>query len=196
MKTRIISGFPGVGKTYFAQNSEYRVLDSDSSKWSKKEGWATNYVNFIREQQNLGSWDYILVSTHKEVREELVNQGLYFTLIIPLISSRPKYLRLYEERGSSVNFINLMKEQWIPWITDCRLQEGSFKRVHLSAGESVTSWVTHDIVNKLRNKLSPVANLIEMLQDDVINITGPEDLVEIIKDEIDRAKRAVDSLVG
>ena len=33
-ETRVISGFPGVGKTYFKNITNLIVLDSDSSKFS------------------------------------------------------------------------------------------------------------------------------------------------------------------
>lgn len=63
-ETTIISGFPGIGKSYFFRNQEYNnrtVLDSDSSEfsWVKDENgnntkernpdFPSNYIDHIKE---------------------------------------------------------------------------------------------------------------------------------------------------
>ena len=106
-KTKIISAFPACGKTYaFEKLNEngYEILDSDSSKFSwmdvvdkvyemKNRGkelqrryikvrnpeFPSNYIQHIKE--NIGKADYIFVSSHKEVRDALIQNGIYFTLV-------------------------------------------------------------------------------------------------------------------
>ena len=69
MKTRIISAFPGTGKSYFHNNSEYSTLDSDSSEFSwiinddgdkvRNPNFPSNYISHIKD--NIGKADFIFV---------------------------------------------------------------------------------------------------------------------------------------
>lgn len=80
MKTTVILAFPGVGKTYFKQNNkDLKILDSDISKYShkinkktkqkvKNKKFPKNYVDYIKKEYQKDQWDYILVSTHQDVR--------------------------------------------------------------------------------------------------------------------------------
>ena len=53
--TRVISAFPGTGKSYFHRNSDSKVLDSDSSKFSwieegvRHPDFPNNYMTHIKE---------------------------------------------------------------------------------------------------------------------------------------------------
>ncbi len=43
LKTITVSAFPGCGETYLYRNQEkfgYKILDSESTKFSKHDGWA------------------------------------------------------------------------------------------------------------------------------------------------------------
>ena len=57
---KLISGFPGIGKTYYKQKSELNVLDSDSSKfsWIEKDvrhpDFPQNYIDHIKKNLNKG----------------------------------------------------------------------------------------------------------------------------------------------
>jgi predicted nucleotidyltransferase len=81
MKTRIISAFPGTGKTYFYNKNKETTMDSDSSQFSgvkdqngnntkeRNPNFPKNYIEHIKE--NIGKYEFILVSSHKEVRNAL-----------------------------------------------------------------------------------------------------------------------------
>lgn len=124
--TEIICGFPGIGKTHFYKQSEGRALDSDSSNfsWIHEEGkdrvrnpaFPVNYINHIKE--NLGKVDIILVSSHKEVRDALVAEGLHFTLIYPDKNEKEELLTRYRERGSDASFLKLLDLNWNKFMTD------------------------------------------------------------------------------
>ena len=88
MKTKIISAFPGVGKTYYHERNKEISIDSDSShfSWVKDENgnntkernpeFPNNYINHIKE--NIGNYTS-QISTIPEVR---VNINKYLILMI------------------------------------------------------------------------------------------------------------------
>jgi hypothetical protein len=131
-KTKLCSAFPGVGKTHFYKNiNNMLVLDSDSSKFDKSK-FPQNYVDHI--QNLIGKVDIILISTHKEVRDELTKRGIFFNLIYPDKSLKNEYIERYEERGSDENFIKLIDKHWDNWIDELSEQEGCNKII-LKSGE-------------------------------------------------------------
>ena len=120
MKTTLISAFPGTGKTYFFNNTDKIVLDSDSSKFDKKD-FPQNYINHIKN--NIDKADIILISSHKEVRDALVANNLYFTLVYPEKNLKDDYVLRYLNRGSPDVFIFLLKNNWDLWIDELKNQE-------------------------------------------------------------------------
>lgn len=127
MRTRIISAFPGTGKSYYHKNNSDTTLDSDSSLFSKFSGtnqpnpdFPSNYIKHI--QENIGKYDFIFVSTHKEVREALLDNCIFFYLIYPEVNiSKEEYLRRYADRGSSKAFIQLLDDNWDSWLRELSL---------------------------------------------------------------------------
>ena len=102
MKTMIISAFPGCGKTYIYENQEkynYKVLDSDSSKFEKNTHWETLYVDHICD--NIGKYDFIFIAQYPKVLELLHLRNVPFIIVAPDNSS----LLSNKER-------QLIKQQW------------------------------------------------------------------------------------
>lgn len=140
--TRIIVGFPGVGKSYFKNKidlvGKIGVLDSDSSLFSWKspgvrhKNFPQNYIDHIKK--HMGLVDIILVSSHKIVRDALVDNNLKFTLIYPNRSLKKYYLKLYKDRGSDDAFIKLISDYWDSFIDELEEQICSSKLV-LNKGE-------------------------------------------------------------
>lgn len=128
MRTRIISAFPGTGKSVYHEKHNKTTLDSDSShfSWIKdKEGKNTNkrnpdfpqnYINHIKE--NIGKYEIIFVSSHKEVRDALLNNCIFFYLIYPNHDTKDDYLKRYEDRGNDETFIKLMSDKWDEWMRE------------------------------------------------------------------------------
>ena len=123
--TKIISAFPGTGKTYAFKNQEalgLKLVDSDSSlfHWSTDDHgnkiphpeWPKNYGNYIKKMYDDDSIDYILVSSHKEVRDIIHEMGMEYNIIMPTEFSKSEYMRRYHERGSSEAFIKMMDEKF------------------------------------------------------------------------------------
>ena len=101
-KTMIISAFPGCGKTYLYDNQDkynYKILDSDSSRYEKHEGWELEYVNHICE--NIGKYDFIFIAQYPKVLEILNIKNIPFTIVAP---DNSKELSEKERQ--------LIKQQW------------------------------------------------------------------------------------
>lgn len=109
-QTELISAFPGTGKSYFFNHTDKNVLDSDSSKFDKK-GFPENYIKYIKN--NISKVDVILISSHKEVRDALVNAGLKFTLVYPHIRLKQEYVNRFKQRGDKEAFIALISSNWM-----------------------------------------------------------------------------------
>ena len=132
-KTKIISAFPACGKTYVFENFNDKViLDSDSSKFSwvmvanqkvRNPDFPQNYIRYIKE--NIGKADYILVSTHENVRRALEEAGIDFYLIYPDRSLKEEWIGRCFLRGSGEKFCQLIADNWDNWIDG--LEEDSKK---------------------------------------------------------------------
>ena len=127
IKTIVVSGFPGVGKSYYVNHgkgSDYMpqgfAIDSDSSTFDKSN-FPKNYIEHIKE--NIGKVKIIFVSSHKEVRDALVDANIDFTLAYPCSNLKYEYIKRYKERGSSDGFINFISDNWDNFILDLRCQK-------------------------------------------------------------------------
>lgn len=148
MKAIVISGFPGVGKTYYydeAMNVGANVLDSDSSSFSwitiggektRNPEFPKNYMHYVKEQ--LTHVKLILVSSHREVRKALFDQGIHFMLVYPDISLKDEYLQKFKDRGNSHSFITFISENWESFIKDIEAQKGC-DLIKLKSGQFLTS---------------------------------------------------------
>jgi hypothetical protein len=138
LETKVVSGFPGVGKTHFKTNSVIDVLDSDSSGFSwlepgvRNPDFPSNYMAHIKG--NIGKVDAILVSSHAVVRQALVDNKIPFALVYPDISLKSEYLKRYVDRGSDASFVKMMDENWETFIDQLQGQENAI-HVVLQAGE-------------------------------------------------------------
>lgn len=124
-KTLVISAFPGCGKSHFFRNNEDKeVLDSDSSKFDK-EHFPKNYIEHIKS--NLGKVDIIMVSSHKEVRDALVENEIPFTLVYPSPDIKDEYIQRYIDRGNTGSFVELLYNNWELWLNELEEQVGCEK---------------------------------------------------------------------
>ena len=134
-QTKIISAFPACGKTYaFKKLNEkgYKILDSDSSqfRWCydynpvnsdaieryRNPEFPKNYIQHIKD--NIGKVDYIFVSSHKEVRDALIENGIYFTLVYPGRKMKAEWVGRCFLRGSGEKFCQLIADNWDKWIDE------------------------------------------------------------------------------
>ena len=135
--TKIISAFPGCGKSHLFRvaGEQIKILDSDSSKFDK-DHFPANYIEHIKN--NIGKADIILVSSHKVVRDALVENGIDFTLVYPSKDIRDEYINRYISRGNTSAFVTLLNENWESWISECVNQEG-FDKIELNENEYLSN---------------------------------------------------------
>jgi hypothetical protein len=126
MKTRIISAFPCCGKTYLFNNPQGRVIaDSDSSEFSwvkdsegnntkeRNPNFPTNYIDYIKSL--IGKVDYILVSSHDDIRHALDEAQLCWIAVTPDESLMNEWVGRCYMRGSSDSFIKILAKNWKSW---------------------------------------------------------------------------------
>lgn len=117
-KTLIISAFPGTGKKKFCEN----VKDLDIVVINFDDRVSPDY--YIKKiKDNIGKVDIIFVHSHNTLRNALVENCLYFTLIIPPMNKKEIYIKRYKDRGDSKEFIDLVDENWETWILQLCKQE-------------------------------------------------------------------------
>ena len=129
---KVICGFPGIGKTYLFNNQDnlgIKVADSDSSKFSKIENdqgelvqnpdFPINYINHIIDLINGHEVNYILVSSHHDVREALSNAHIPYTVIYPTKQMKEVYIQRYRDRESPEKFIALLEDKFDKFVDDC-----------------------------------------------------------------------------
>lgn len=145
--TKVISGFPAVGKSYlYNNNNGLKVLDSDSIKFSwESEGvrhpeFPNNYIRHIK--RNLGVVDVIFVSSHKVVREALQSNGIDYTIVYPNISLKGEYISRYINRGNDDSFIEFLNDNWEEFIADIENERFPVK-VELQQGQYMKDVLEH-----------------------------------------------------
>jgi hypothetical protein len=170
METRIISAFPGVGKTYYHERNKGISIDSDSShfSWVKdSEGnntkernpeFPNNYINHIKE--NIGKYKYIFVSSHEEVRNSLKENGIKYYLIYPSKTRKKEFIQRYIQRGSPEGFVNLISENWDSWIGKIEEEkEEGFTKICMTLGHLENELTYIDLVENTSDLLK--VNLFE-----------------------------------
>jgi hypothetical protein len=97
-----------------------------------KSDFPRNYLEHIKS--NIGKVDVILVSSHKEVRDALVENNIWFELVYPDPSIKEEFLQRYVDRGSPEKFISLLETNWNNWIGELEYQYGC-KKIKLKEGQ-------------------------------------------------------------
>jgi len=121
MKTIIIAGFPGVGKSVlFKEYGKDKVADSDSSQFSwlidedgnkvRHPDFPNNYIEHIKSL--IGNIQYVCVSTHDTVIKALQENNIEFFLIQPTNDCKSIYLDNYKARGNDDGFIAMIDKNW------------------------------------------------------------------------------------
>ena len=139
---QVISGFPGIGKTFFQNTTSLNVSDSDSSKFSwsslgiRNTKFPQNYINHIKNL--LLEKEIILISSHNMVRKCLKENKIFFTLVYPDISLKQEYLKRFINRKSSSSFINMINNNWELFIKEIE-QEKNCDLVKLLSGQFLSN---------------------------------------------------------
>jgi hypothetical protein len=126
MQTKIISAFPGTGKSHFFKSHSNSIdLDISGFSWTydiegnkiRNPDFPRNYIEHI--QYHIGSYEYILVSSHKDVRDALKQHCIFYYLVYPNIYMKDVYLERYRLRGDVEPFIAMVSDNWKSWLASC-----------------------------------------------------------------------------
>lgn len=125
MRTKIISAFPGTGKSTYYNKHKETTLDSDSSNFSwiitekgkvRNPDFPNNYISNIKE--NIGKYEFIFVSSHKEVQDALLDQCIFFYLVYPDYLRKEEFIQRYKDRDNDEKFIQLVTDKWDEWMKE------------------------------------------------------------------------------
>lgn len=152
---KIISAFPGIGKTTLVQiNKNYIDLESSDYKWididktlpiEERKGTAKtinpyfpeNYIKKIIELTDMGF--NVLISSHKEVREALQAQGIEYTIILPSLDMKEEMINRYLSRGNQESFVNLLKTNYEKFVGDLSIDPN--EKIILKSGQYLSDLV-------------------------------------------------------
>lgn len=121
MTTKVISAFPGTGKSYFASTSGQKtgVADLDSGEYTlgydgdgkvRNSDFPSNYLRAIKE--HIGKVDVLFVGCQPEVIAALRKEGISFTLIYPERGLKAQYMNRFRERNNQQPFMDLLSRNW------------------------------------------------------------------------------------
>lgn len=113
MNSIIISAFPGIGKSKLYEENKVNFSDSDSSKFDKKN-FPKNYIEHIKKIRN--EKQLIFISSHIDVRNALVKEGIPFIYVIPTTDRKIEFLENYKNRGNTKKFIQNVDSNWDRWL--------------------------------------------------------------------------------
>lgn len=153
MKTQIIAGYPGIGKTYMAKTrSDIIDLESSDYHWiydnatdflnyEKRKGstnrklnpnWPSNYIAAICEAYEKNEFSYILIAGKLEVVELLSNCHIPFTIVVPHKDLMEEYKERYLKRNNTSQFISLVLSSWDNYMEQISHYSNVF---YLNSGE-------------------------------------------------------------
>lgn len=121
MITKVISAFPGTGKSYFASSigQRARVIDLDSGDYTlgytedgkvRNQDFPKNYLTAIKK--HIGKTDILFVGCQPEVVTVLRDAAIPFTLIYPQRRLMKEYAGRFQRRHNQQSFIDLLSKNW------------------------------------------------------------------------------------
>ncbi len=102
----------------------------------ENENWVSDYVDHIKDMASQYGYPYVLVSSHKKVRDEMDKKGIPYVVVVPDKRLRDEYLIRYIMRGDTQSFIKTVYHHWDEWLDEIEASDAPV--VHLSAGQTMT----------------------------------------------------------
>ena len=125
--TRIVLGFPGVGKSYTkkALSGKYKILDLDSSEFKGDNNFPRNYIDLVEMYVMKKEYDLILISAEESVCNCIKNRPCItdcsaISICYPAIWLRDDWLDMLLRNDNydveSYGFIRDNFEKWVNTI--------------------------------------------------------------------------------
>lgn len=188
MQVHIISGFPGIGKsTAFDKLNkspiclgkmkiqDFKIIDLDSAVFKENimdkdsvQMWYVQYAIFIRNlklmyEANCAPTDcrhiFILISSHKEVRQSLDMMGIKFTYVVPTIEREEEFVKMLKERADAAKGSNRAAA-----MRAFVFMKSNFRK---SVQEAIDT--KKELPNQMLIELPPKAFLLDMILDRSVN---------------------------
>jgi len=151
----IICGYAGIGKSTAAKNMP-GVVDLESTPFKK------NWEMYVDVAQHMNKNGYhVLLSCHKELRDELIKRKQPFFVAVPSIQHKESYRQRYIDRGNDEAFINLQIDNWEKWLKEIYESREDLNILVLQDKEDGTPEYLTDALNMLLSDPEYV-NLLEM----------------------------------
>lgn len=120
MITKVISAFPGTGKSFFASVARRNnIVDLDSGEYTlgytadgkiRNPAFPDNYLWAIKEY--IGTVDVVFVGCQPETIAALRKEGISFTLVYPGRELKSEYVNRFRGRHNQQAFIDLLSNNW------------------------------------------------------------------------------------
>ena len=124
----VIVAFPGCGKTHAKKMLGDKIIDHDTApdSWEKDENGNLKldengkkirkpdyFQNYAKEVNQLRfQYDYVCVTSHQEVRDELNKQNIPYVVIYPPRDMKDEMIQRYIDRGSPDSFVKTMSNNF------------------------------------------------------------------------------------
>lgn len=90
--------------------------------------------NYIRDIVSLAREGYIvLISSHKEVRDELNKRRIPFTIVLPSLDMKQEMIDRYIKRGNQENFVTMLENNYETFVND--LMSDPNNKIVLDSGQ-------------------------------------------------------------
>jgi len=113
--TKVISAFPATGKTTFAKEMTeqgLKVVDLDSSLYKDFDV----YLEDIKKLTE--SHDFVLISTHEQIRERLRESEVKYAIVYPRNTrmNKEEYIKRITERDGNGKLAKIIEKNWEVFI--------------------------------------------------------------------------------
>lgn len=208
LKPTVICGFPGIGKSFAALNSaEHRIVDLDYRYFHEDADFSfpEGYLMEIENLRNSLEPKFILVSTHKAVREGLTRKNIPYVLVYPESGLSDTYAKRYDsdERGNApkrAGFTEFMETEYDDLRDELDKDPEAQLRVTTTGADTLMDVLDYiekevkrmEITQELLDAMSyimPTAQLIEEIIDSPTDYSAEEraQAVEAYRERFDEA---------
>lgn len=115
--TILISGFPGIGKSFSFEHSSLRILNYCSVNVTARPDTLKDLCDLIQDGF-LNEWDYIFVTYSKMVNEELRKLQIPYIVVYPELDSKTEYQKRLQSKDRSEKWVCDMLDSWDELIVD------------------------------------------------------------------------------
>lgn len=138
MNTKIVSAWPGCGKTTYVKQNKKEYIEIECWKYHKTE-FPKNIITDITKSIN--EFKLIFISTNPIVLVAIIKLGMTPLLYYPDKSLKYEYLERYISRKSSYDFIGVFMSMWDIWLDELYSHSIKCQKVKLNSGEYLSGYL-------------------------------------------------------